>query len=829
MSLFKSPISSEQTSVLSVIAPIDLAAQNNFGWAVSLSGDAKTLLVGASKDVLGKAFIYEKVNGVWVLSKEFADVSSGYGFYVALNAMGDYAAVSAPAKIADGDGGKGAVLIYHRTASGWEPFCVIRSDVDAQSEFGFDMSLDAAGQFLVVGNYGGLKSHMYERQGSTFNRVHTFEKAGNQYGRKVALSPNGRSLAISDNNISGSDLSGKVYIYTRTSDSWVDAVVTEIAPDLPVSGQRFGWSMALNSLGTVLAAGCYAASVGEAKKAGRVYVFRLIGQQWRQIGLIEQDNPAENNSFGLALALNSAGDELVIGAFGDDSSANNSGRAFRISIKADHVGRLAVIDAPSLNINAQFGYSVDISGDGTTWCIGAPGANHSGNPTGAVFTFTDSSTDNSGGTVYNIPGVYLEESNIPLLSVSQGSSAVPVFIGHFRALDGAPALDDACIPIASFFEFQQYFGESATLIVTDGAMPTFELDVALGSRAVRHYFDNGGSACYILPINDPSNSEELAALLDKIRRVPQINLFCTTEITTGLDPIYDALSPLLTEMGAGFLIADSPDGVIRPATTAQRTAVYYPALETLYSPRPEDRFIEVRGLESPTVPWFARLTLDQVKRYDLPAYKRLSKAIDAKLAADYPAVYLKASAAIAGQYCRTDSQQGVWKAPAGTTLNNVRALHPSLGARVERQLLTNRINALKAIPGEGVKIWGARTTVDPATPLWLHIPVSRLFDAAARDIQRAMRLAVFKPNNAMTWATVRASIENYLHKLWRDGGLKGATPEQAFYVQIGQGLSMTDEQIADGQLIVNVGMAALRPVEFIEVVFSQLLDTGLGA
>ncbi|WPO98643.1 phage tail sheath C-terminal domain-containing protein [Pseudomonas sp. HR96] len=416
------------------------------------------------------------------------------------------------------------------------------------------------------------------------------------------------------------------------------------------------------------------------------------------------------------------------------------------------------------------------------------------------------------------PGVYAEESNDPLLSIPAGATAIPVFIGSFRNLDGTPASTNACIAIDSYFDFQRRFAESATITVAAGAA-TVTVTQELGSRSLRLYFDNGGGRCFILPVATPPVTANLAAIL---AHQPQISLYCTTEFTEGLDPIYNALNTLLNKTGDGFLIADSPDGVLRPTTPAQRTATYYPALLTNYSSRLDDRSIVVTGLTIPGLET-ERLTLDLVKRYQPADYKRLSKAVDEKLKTDYPQVTLKASPAIAGVYCRIDSQQGVWKAPAGVSLNAVSDLAERVSPSVQMKLMANRINALKPFPGEGVKVWGTRTCVDPATPLWLHIPVSRLFDAAARDMQRALQFAVFLPNNEMTWNAVRGAISGYLYNLWRNGGLIGRNAEEAYYVQVGAGLSMTEEQVLGGELVVRVGMAAVRPAEFIEVLFSQQL------
>ncbi|WPO98646.1 phage tail sheath subtilisin-like domain-containing protein [Pseudomonas sp. HR96] len=424
---------------------------------------------------------------------------------------------------------------------------------------------------------------------------------------------------------------------------------------------------------------------------------------------------------------------------------------------------------------------------------------------------------------YTVPGVYVEESNLPLLSVPSGATAVPVFIGNFKGKDGVAIALGKCIEVASWFDFTEQFSTptEATLAVTSvvGQPGAWTLAAVTGAldinwRCIQLYFDNGGGRCYILPFKVEA---DLLGAPEIIERYSDITLMCATVSTATSKAVYESLSRLQQEMGGLFLIADSKNGDEKPATVAQRTAVYYPGLITQYSPRPADDELKVTidGAASP-------VTLDSLKTSNEALYGQIFQHLEAYAAAN--PVHLPASPAIAGVYCRTDANRGPWQAPAGASLNNVSGVERPVTTGVLDKLLENRINAIKAFAGEGVRVWGARTMVAPSTPLWLHIQVMRLFDAAARDIRSAMRVAVFMPNNGATWATVRTAIDAYLYNIWRQGGLKGSTAQEAYYVQVGHGLTMTDEDVLEGILNVNVGMAALRPAEFIEVVFSQVLS-----
>ncbi len=129
------------------------------------------------------------------------------------------------------------------------------------------------------------------------------------------------------------------------------------------------------------------------------------------------------------------------------------------------------------------------------------------------------------------------------------------------------------------------------------------------------------------------------------------------------------------------------------------------------------------------------------------------------------------------------------------------------------------INAIRHFTGKGTLIWGARTL--DQTDNWRYIPVRRLFNTAERDIKRAMRFAVFEPNSQPTWKRVQTAIDNYLYQLWQQGALAGNKPQEAYFVQIGKDITMSEDDIQQGKMIVKVGMAAVRPAEFIILQFSQ--------
>jgi phage tail sheath protein FI len=130
------------------------------------------------------------------------------------------------------------------------------------------------------------------------------------------------------------------------------------------------------------------------------------------------------------------------------------------------------------------------------------------------------------------------------------------------------------------------------------------------------------------------------------------------------------------------------------------------------------------------------------------------------------------------------------------------------------------INAIRTFVGRGTRVWGARTLAGNDNE-WRYINVRRFFNFAEESIKKATNQFVFEPNDANTWTRVRSMIENFLIVQWRAGALQGATPEAAFYVRVGLNQTMTALDILEGRMIVEVGMAVVRPAEFIILQFIQ--------
>lgn len=191
-------------------------------------------------------------------------------------------------------------------------------------------------------------------------------------------------------------------------------------------------------------------------------------------------------------------------------------------------------------------------------------------------------------------------------------------------------------------------------------------------------------------------------------------------------------------------------------------------------------------------------------------------------------VVLPPSGAAVGIYAMVDEDRGVWKAPANVSIAAVKG--PTVNITHEDQEDLNvdtvagkSVNAIRAFTGKGTLIWGARTLAGNDNE-WRYISVRRFFNMVEVSVKKATAQFVFEPNDANTWVKVRAMIENFLTLQWRAGALAGAKQEHAFYVRVGLGQTMTAQDILNGYMHVEIGMAVVRPAEFIILKFSHKMQ-----
>ena len=185
---------------------------------------------------------------------------------------------------------------------------------------------------------------------------------------------------------------------------------------------------------------------------------------------------------------------------------------------------------------------------------------------------------------------------------------------------------------------------------------------------------------------------------------------------------------------------------------------------------------------------------------------------------------LPPSAAMAGIYTMVDNTRGVWKSPANVSINFVNSPTEDISDLEQEDLNMpmngKAINAIRTFPGEGVKVWGART-LDGNSQDWRYVNVRRTMLYIEESVKNAAKAYVFEPNVANTWLNMKSMIGSFLSSVWKQGGLAGAVPEDAFAVQVGLGETMTQDDVLNGIMRITVLVAITRPAEFIEITFQQ--------
>ena len=458
-------------------------------------------------------------------------------------------------------------------------------------------------------------------------------------------------------------------------------------------------------------------------------------------------------------------------------------------------------------------------------------------------------------SVHETPGLYVGE--VPQLppGITEAETAIPGFVGYTATATNA-ALDDLRFKptlVRSMVDFVEFFGDSgaagAVAHVSDsGGAPVVERVDPPSYHplyfALQLYFDNGGRQCYVVSVGTRSGPGDglpsIAALTQGIEALAQqdeVTLLVVPEATSLAPADYGALTTAMLAQCAAqrdrFALFDLYDGANpRVDVTASRRlfpeggalaygAVYYPYLSTTLT------FPYVESPSSGGLTSNALVRVNGSAPVDVVTLREKQPVIYgiAVAALREQPVVIPPSGAVVGAYVRSDREQGVWKAPANLQLQNVFAPVTMLTQAQSDRLNVDAdggksVNTIRAFPGKGTLVWGARTLAGNDAE-WRYVPVRRFLTVIEESISKSTQWVVFEPNDANTWAMVRASIENYLTTKWRDGGLIGTTPKEAFFVHCGLGQTMTAQDVADGRLIVEIGVAPVRPAEFIVIRISH--------
>jgi phage tail sheath protein FI len=379
-------------------------------------------------------------------------------------------------------------------------------------------------------------------------------------------------------------------------------------------------------------------------------------------------------------------------------------------------------------------------------------------------------------TSYLSPGVYVEEVDRGSRPIEAVGTNTVGFLGESRK-----GTENAAVLITNWSQFVKAFGDFK------------DCSPAL-AHAVYGFFGNGGSRCFVVNVGAPLDDAHDTRETRDARYI-------------GRDDGPGART--------GLRCFDDVDEIAIVAAPGQTSAAVHDALLTHAETR-KDRFAILDAPETITggVDQLARPRDSKYGAYYFPWISVFDP--------DKGTIFVPPSGHIAGVYSRIDSERGVHKAPANEIVRGATGLKYTVSKGEQDVLNPRGINAIRSLGG-AIRIWGARTLSTDAA--WRYVNVRRLFVMVEASVERATSWVVFEPNDHRLWKRVQRTITSFLTLLWRNGALMGAAPEQAFYVKCDDETN-PPEVVEAGQLVVEIGLAPLRPAEFIVFRIGQMASGG---
>ncbi len=336
-------------------------------------------------------------------------------------------------------------------------------------------------------------------------------------------------------------------------------------------------------------------------------------------------------------------------------------------------------------------------------------------------------------------------------------------------------------PLTIFEDFERLYGGLDPLPVDDAPAPNYM------AHAARAFFANGGRRLYVARIPVGADADAFAGREDP-----------DSAVRTGLRAFEDI---------------DEISIVAAPGSTASG-----------HGSGARARAVAGHLIEHCETMQYRVAVLDSPEGHGLEEIRAYRASLDSKHAAlYYPWIHvidplsnseiaLPPSGFVAGIYGRTDAMKGVHKAPADERIELAVSLERDITTAEQDILSPESINCLRFFTGRGYRVWGARTI--SSDPEWKYVSVRRLLVFLEHSIERGTQWVVFEPNGEETWARLRSAISAFLHEAWRSGAFQGATDEEAFFVRCDRS-TMTQNDIDNGRLICQIGVAPVRPAEFV--------------
>ncbi len=355
---------------------------------------------------------------------------------------------------------------------------------------------------------------------------------------------------------------------------------------------------------------------------------------------------------------------------------------------------------------------------------------------------------------YLAPGVYVEETSFRAKPIAGVSTNIAGFIGKVDA--GNRKYSKKPLLVESWKNFINIFGD-------------FDNQNKMLVHGIKGFFENGGQRCWVAPLSYAPTENGVQHALDKLARVGEISLVLMPGITdTSLQKL---LIRHCDKSGNCFDILDAQptrhinvNSIKGHLSNNKNAAIYFP------------RILVLNPLSGKNI-------------------------------------YIHPSGHIAGIYARVDTNQGVHKVPANESIQGAIDVELVLSGTEQNILNPAGINVIRKFNNR-IVVWGARTLGGDANGEWKYLNVRRLFIYLEESIMKGTEWVVFEQNNERLWAKIRQTVSDFLIVAWRTGALQGPRPEDAYFVKCDQE-NNTQKDIDLGRVIIDVGVALIKPAEFV--------------
>ena len=410
-------------------------------------------------------------------------------------------------------------------------------------------------------------------------------------------------------------------------------------------------------------------------------------------------------------------------------------------------------------------------------------------------------------TSYLSPGVYIEEVDRGSKPIEAVGTSTAAFIG-----ESSVGPTNEAVLITNWAQYTRTFGDF-----------THSTNLA---HALYGFFNNGGSKAFVCNVSARTMTAEQAAKESEKKEA---------EAKKG---------PEVKPSGAPAPAA--------PATTAANPALYIgkdegpgrrtglnvfndiPEISLVCAPGQSDSAIQDAVISHCENNKYRFAILDSAEELGKDGIAKMPKPRDSQYAAVYfpwiqvydpekGNIFVPPSGHMAGIYARSDTERGVHKAPANEVVRGALEVATPITKGEQDTLNPIGVNCIRAFAGRGVRVWGARTL--SSDPAWRYVNVRRLFNFVEKSIERGTQWVVFEPNDPDLWARVRRDVGAFLTGVWRSGALFGLNSEEAFFVKCDAELNPPDVRDR-GQLVIEIGMAPVKPAEFVIFRLSQIAGGG---